>query len=92
MSITFLIIGFLAGWCGTPWPKRWPIPWPPVPKPDPPPCWICGNFASGIAGVFTAFLVMNFIPEEVDLATISITSFIGGRLGGDLYNAIKKQQ
>ena len=25
----------LAGWCGTPWRRRWPWPWPPGPDPDP---------------------------------------------------------
>jgi len=43
--MALLIFWGVVGWCGTPWPRRWPPPPPPPPSP-----WWFVNRAVGITG------------------------------------------
>lgn len=90
MTITYAVIALLVGWCGTPWPKRWPIPLPP--PPDPWPCPVCGNVVSAVGGLVGGFLVTQVFPNEISLVSVSIGAFVLGRIAGDVFNAVTRKQ
>lgn len=89
MNAAIYAVAMLAGWCGTPWPRRWPIPfpWPPKPEPDPPPCPVCGNIISTLAGLGIVVLFAQVLDAELSIAGAGVVGFVGGRFVGDLYNA-----
>ena len=88
-TIALYLMSALVGWCGTPWPRRWPRPkgWPPVPKPDPPPCLVCNSFAGLIGGVVLAAVAMVVLNDH-SLAGVGIAAFAGGRIFSDLHAAM----
>lgn len=72
----------LVGWCGTPWPRRWPLP--PPPPPDP---WLLKavNIAGGVLGgwAFTqVWPAASMGPIEV--AASGIGALVGAVALGDL--------
>lgn len=45
----------LVGWCGTPWPRRWP--WP---RPDPPPWWL--QVVGAVGGIIGGWAYQTMWP------------------------------
>ncbi len=90
MNLIYAAVSLLVGWCGTPWPIRWPIPIPPRPEPDPP-CPVCGNVVSALGGLIGGFLVTQLVPNEVSLVSVAIGSFVVARIAGDLYSLVSRK-
>lgn len=80
-----MLIAFwaLVGWCGTPWPRRWP--WPPPPPPDP---WLTKavNVVGGIAGgwAFTQVWAATGQMTGIDVAASAVGAYVGAVVLGDL--------
>ena len=78
----------LAGWCGTPWRRRWPWPWPgPGPEPDPgpdprgpsPDPWIVVKVIGVVGGIIGGLIfdrVFEGAPLQAgSLGWVAATSF-----------------
>jgi hypothetical protein len=87
----------LAGWCGTPWPRRWPpLPWPPGPDPDPvykpqPDPWVILKVI-GVVGGIIGGLIFDRVFEggplpARSLGWIAATSF-GGLIVGRVLSEV----
>ena len=87
INILYLFVALVAAECGTPYPRRWPIPIPWPPEPDPPPCLVCGTIASLVGG-FIGWGILTFaFPAEVTFVASAVSGFIFGRFFADLYGA-----
>src|SRR5688572_29777227 len=88
----------LAGWCGTPWRRRWPWPWPgPGPDPDPrgpsPDPWLIIKII-GVVGGIIGGLVFDRVFDGTPLparslgwvAATSFGGFIVGRVLSEVVN------
>ena len=75
----------LVGWCGTPWPRRWPWPPPPPPGPDP---WLTKgvNIIGGIAGGwgFTSVCPLGEPVTGVAVAASGVGALLGAVVLGDV--------
>ncbi len=91
MTAIYAAFSLLVGWCGTPWPIRWPIPIPPWPPEPDPPCPVCGNVISALGGLVGGYLVTQLVPEQISLVSVSIGAFVVGRLAGDFYGAVTRK-
>ena len=85
--ITSVIVGLLAGWCGTE-----PRPLPPIPidfPPKPPvTCKIClagGSFG----GLVLAYAATNGFASDGSLLTTTALGFVGGRVASNIYSLVK---
>lgn len=74
----------LAGWCGTPWRRRWPIP----PPPDPDPWWL--EKVLGIAGGLAAGWYFHTLGSDPMPGIVA--AFIGGRVLSDIGGALMPQR
>jgi hypothetical protein len=83
-------IAFMIGWCGTYWPRRFPIPIGPGPRdpddPWPPNCPVCGPIIGGIAAV----VLEATIGREVGTGLIEdgVLSFFAGAFGSTLVGGL----
>ena len=86
MTVTLTILAFIAGWCGTPYPRRWRFPWPwPPPPPEPDPiCPVCGNILGAIGGIVLYAIISSVLPNEVGVVTSLVSGFVGGRFLNDI--------
>ena len=81
MTLSLALLALIAGWCGTPYPRRWRVPWPfpPIPDPRPPGCSVCGNVLGAIGGIVLYAIVASVFPNEAGVVTSLVTGFVGGR-------------
>lgn len=91
MSTTLVLLWILVGWCGTPWPRRWP--WPPPPPPDP---WMI-KFVNVVGGVVGGWLFNRIWPAGevvtgIAAAATTVGAFVGAVVLGDLYGLFASQQ
>jgi hypothetical protein len=91
MNIELLALWVLVGWCGTPWPKRWP--WPP-PDPDP---WPWTRKLVSVVGGIVGGWAYNQLWTAPELTGIGATAsalgaFVGSVVFGDVYGLVKRQQ
>ncbi|MDH5508661.1 MAG: hypothetical protein OEZ02_15675 [Anaerolineae bacterium] len=77
MSGPMLAVSLLVGWCGTPWPRRWPWP-PPGPDPDP---WLT-KVIGLVGGVVGGWVFNQYIDTSLVMAAV------GAWLGSVLLNEI----
>lgn len=88
-----MLIAFwaLVGWCGTPWPRRWPLP--PPPPPDP---WLTKavNVVGGIAGgwAFTQVWAAGGQMTGIDVAASAVGAFVGAVLLGDVVALVQTRR
>jgi len=91
MNIALFGLWVLVGWCGTPWPRRWP--WPPPPPPDP---WSTKvvNVVGGVIGGWTFNQIWSAgeAMTGIDAAATSLGAFVGSAILGDVYGMVKRQQ
>jgi len=76
---TYLIVA-IAGWCGTGWPRRFPVvgggggvepgDWPPN-------CWVCGPLVGAISAVILV-AVLGSAVETAGLGGLMAFSFLAG--------------
>ncbi len=91
MAASYFIVALIAGWCGTPYPKRWRFPWPfpPIPGPGPDPiCPVCGSILGAMGGVIIHGIVAWLFPNEINVTSALVSGFIGGRLLNDLAGSV----
>jgi len=60
MSLALLIFWGTVGWCGTPWPRRWPPP----PPPPPSPWWFVSRIIGIAGGVIGGWLFNQAWPVQ----------------------------
>lgn len=83
MTSLTILLALLAGWCGTPYPRRWKLPYPPFPfPPEPAPCPVCGKVMGALGGL--AFNVGFYFLTGIDLNIE--TTLIAGYIGGVFFN------
>jgi hypothetical protein len=93
MTVGLLVLWILVGWCGTPWPRRWP--WPPPPPPDP---WLLKvvNIVGGVVGGWAFNLVWSLPAGDavtgVAAAATALGAFVGSVILGDLYGLVMSRQ
>jgi hypothetical protein len=84
MQLTLLALWILVGWCGTPWPRRWP--WPLPPPPDP---WLIkiGNVVGGIIGgwAFNQIWPAGDVVTGIAAAATGLGAFVGAVILGDVF-------
>jgi uncharacterized membrane protein YeaQ/YmgE (transglycosylase-associated protein family) len=90
MSIGLLIFWGAVGWCGTPWPHRWP------PPPPPDPWWFIDRIVGIIGGVIGGILFNQAWPmvETQGLVGLAVAaSGVGALVGAfvllDLYGLVR---
>ena len=87
----YLIAAFV-GWCGTGWPRRWPIvgtggggvepgDWPPN-------CPMCGGIVAAISAVILV-AVLGPAAETAGLGGLIALSFFAGSFGSSLVGGIR---
>ena len=85
----YLLAGII-GWCGTYWPRRFPLPAPgPYPNPDdpwPPNCPVCGPIIGAIAAVILWMVLKEEFGEG--LGQLVVISFFGGAFGSSLIGGL----
>lgn len=90
MNIALLVLWALVGWCGTPWPRRWP--WPPPPPPDP---WFTKivNVVGGVVGGWLYYQIWA-APEmtSIGAAATALGAIVGSIVFGDVYGLVRRQQ
>lgn len=85
------ILAAIVGWCGTYWPRRWPLPPGPSPYPNPddpwpPNCPVCGAIIGAIAGVI---LWKVLEPRYGDgFLEVAVMAFFGGAFGASLVGGL----
>ena len=83
MSVSMLIFWGLVGWCGTPWPLRWP------PPPPPPPTfrWFVSRLVGVVGGIAGGWIVNGtLLVQEVPGAIASTVIATGlGALVGSIF-------
>lgn len=92
MDIAYAVLSLLVGWCGTPWPIRWPIPIPPWPPEPEPICPICGNVISSLGGLVGGVLVTQVFPSEISFVSVAIGAFVISRIAGDIYTHFRRSE
>ena len=78
--ITNFIYWSLVGWCGTPWPRRWPFPNPNPPDPEP---WWRGPLLGLAGGIAGGWLASQGMGMESMVAS-SFGALAGGRILSDV--------
>lgn len=74
--ITF-VYWALVGWCGTPWPRRWPVP-PPPPEP-----WWRSALLGVIGGIIGGWAFGSALGMDGMVAS-SFGALAGGRILNDI--------
>jgi uncharacterized membrane protein YeaQ/YmgE (transglycosylase-associated protein family) len=92
MSIGLLIFWGAVGWCGTPWPRKWP--WPP---PPPDPWWFIDRVVGIVGGViggilFTQAWPMSEAAQGLEVAASGVGALVGALILLDLYGIVRKRQ
>ena len=80
MSLSLLIFWGVAGWCGTPWPRRWPLPPPPPPAPK----WFINRIVGIVGGVVGGLLFNQAWPVQEfqgSLGLAVVASGVGAFIG-----------
>jgi len=80
----------LIGWCGTPWPRRWP--WPPPPPPNGDPWLVKGlNVVGAVAGgwAFEQLWPMGPTATGIGVAASAVGAYVGSVLIGDVAGLIR---
>ena len=84
------VLWALVGWCGTPWPRRWPPPPPPPPDGDP---WFTKivNMVGGLAGgwAYTQLWALTTPVSAMDAAASCVGALVGAVLLGDVVGLFK---
>lgn len=87
MEASLLVLGLIAGWCGTPAPIRFPWwRWPRPPRPEPV-CPACGNLFALLGGLAATAVLQGLWPNDAGVAATILIGAVGGRLAGMLYLA-----
>jgi len=98
MTISFMLISALAGWCGTLYPgwlrellKHLPQPHPPEPDP-----WRRRSIISAFAGLASGFAVNSFIIDSENvtasvLIAFVVSGFVAGRFVGNISDRVIDQ-
>ncbi len=86
-----LILAAIIGWCGTYWPRRFPLPVPPGPYPNPddpwpPNCPVCGAIIGAIAAVVLWLVLGDQFGDTV--LDVAVVSFFGGAFGATLVGGL----
>ncbi|GGD57813.1 hypothetical protein GCM10011514_22390 [Emticicia aquatilis] len=84
MTATIIILALLAGWCGTPYPRRWRFLYPPIPKPDPEVCSVCGKVMGALGGLSLNLGLYYVGGLDLSIETTLIAGYIGGILVNDI--------
>jgi hypothetical protein len=83
MTALTITLALLAGWCGTPYPRRWKFPFPPIPfPPEPDPCFVCGKILGALGGLAFNLGLHYLTSIEPNIET----TLVGGYLGGIFLN------
>lgn len=86
MELSLFVLGMLAGWCGTPWPIRFPWwRWPPPPPTPEPVCPLCGNIFATLGGLAGTAVLASLWPNEVHVSSVILVGALGGRIAGAVY-------
>jgi len=75
----------LVGWCGTPWPRKWPLP----PNPDPEPWWR-GPFIGIVGGIIGGYAFGAALGMD-NMVVSSFGALAGGRVLNDLAGGLMKR-
>jgi uncharacterized membrane protein YeaQ/YmgE (transglycosylase-associated protein family) len=89
MSIAWFVFWGAVGWCGTPWPRKWP------PPPPPDPWWFIDRVVGIVGGIiggwlFTQAWPVGEVEELVGLAAAAsgVGAFVGSLILLDLYYSL----
>lgn len=78
MTAGLLGLWVLVGWCGTPWPRRWP---PPPPPPDP--WWI--RVVGAVGGVIGGWAYSTaWMPGDIGINAVYAAATSVGALVGSI--------
>lgn len=80
MNAQLFVLMALVGWCGTPWPRKWP--WPPPPDPDP---WM--NKVIGVVGGILGGWAISAMVGDAGANGV-ITAAVGAWVGSNILNDI----
>lgn len=100
MNTALIVAALLAGWCGTPYPRRFPFPWPfpePFPKPNPPrpelvPNPVISNILGAVGGLIAYGVLTIAFKDQLTLTNVLVSGFLGGRFINDLGGLLFKPQ
>ncbi len=74
MSLALFIFWGVVGWCGTPWPRRWPPP----PPPPPDPWWFISRIVGIAGGVIGGWLFNRVWPVQEAQGAIGLAVAASG--------------
>jgi hypothetical protein len=83
MTLPLAIFWGLVGWCGTPWPRRWPFP----PPPPPDPWWFIIQIAGVIGGIIGGWAFNQAWAVGTDPVSV-VASGVGALIGSVLVTDI----
>jgi hypothetical protein len=88
MTPELLFFWGIVGWCGTPWPRRWPLPLPPPPSP-----WIrtAVGVVGGVVGGWlfnSAWPVSDAVSVGLAVAASGVGALLGSIVLGDLAGVV----
>lgn len=85
----YLLVAII-GWCGTYWPRRFPLPggggYPNPDDPWPPYCPVCGPIIGAIAAVILWIVLREDFGEG--FGQLVVISFFGGAFGSSLIGGL----
>lgn len=82
MSLELFLFWGIIGWCGTPWPRRWP----PSPPPPPSPWWFASRIVGLAGGVIGGYLFNDTWPvQDQGTAGLVVAASSIGALAGSIF-------